>query len=118
MMTPTQGVLESDGEVKTKVGSDTWRTPISKSTADAVLSMLYEGVAYGYAARAAIAGLNVAAKTGTAESGRESPHGWFIGSAGVDSATAVVSVCLDYGGEGGGLALDIGRALLVAASSP
>jgi penicillin-binding protein A len=111
-------VLNPDGSTSTRNESSIWRRPISSQTADTVFSMLYESVAYGYASRAAIAGLNVAGKTGTAESGRDAPHGWFIGSAGVDAPSVVVSVCLDYGGEGGGLALDIGRALLAASASP
>jgi len=109
-------VLNPDGSVSSGAEPDVWRTPIDTHTADAVLSMLYEGTSYGYASRAAIPGLNVAGKTGTAESGREAPHAWFIGSAGVDAPSVVVSVCLDYGGEGGGLALDIGRELLSAAA--
>jgi peptidoglycan glycosyltransferase len=109
-------VLNPDGSVSSSAEPDVWRKPIDARTADTVLSMLYEGTSYGYASRAAISGLNVAGKTGTAESGREAPHGWFIGSAGIDSPSVVVSVCLDYGGEGGGLALDIGRELLAAAA--
>jgi peptidoglycan glycosyltransferase len=111
-------VLNPDGSTSTRTEPSIWRRPISSQTADTVLSMLYESVGYGYARRAAIAGINVAGKTGTAESGREAPHGWFIGSAGVDAPAIVVSVCLDYGGEGGGLALDIGRELLAAAVGP
>jgi peptidoglycan glycosyltransferase len=111
-------VLNPDGSTSTKTEPSIWRRPISGQTADTVLAMLYESVGYGYARRAAIPGINVAGKTGTAESGREAPHGWFIGSAGTDAPSLVVSVCLDYGGEGGGLALDIGRELLSAAVSP
>jgi penicillin-binding protein A len=110
-------ILDPDGGVSSTAKPDQWRRPIDSQSADTVLSMLYEGLSYGYASRAAIPGLNVAAKTGTAESGQEAPHGWFIGSAGIDAPSVVVSVCLDYGGEGGGLALDIGRELLAAAAS-
>jgi peptidoglycan glycosyltransferase len=110
-------VLNPDGSTSTRSEPSIWRRPISAQTADTVLSMLYESVAYGYASRAAIAGLNVAGKTGTAESGRDAPHGWFIGSAGPDAPSVVVSVCLDYGGEGGGLALEIGRELLAASAT-
>lgn len=88
--------------------------PISAQTASVVLDMLYDSVSFGYASNASIAGLRVAGKTGTAESGRDAPHGWFIGSAGVGEPEMVVAVCLDYGGEGGGLPLQIGRALLDA----
>jgi penicillin-binding protein A len=110
-------ILDPDGGGSSSAKPDQWRRPIDSQSADTVLSMLYEGLSYGYASRAAIPGLNVAAKTGTAESGQEAPHGWFIGSAGIEAPSVVVSVCLDYGGEGGGLALDIGRELLAAAAS-
>jgi peptidoglycan glycosyltransferase len=108
-------VLKPDGSPGATTDTGTWARAISADTAGRVLAMLYESVAYGYAARAAIPGLNVAAKTGTAESGQDAPHGWFIGAAGIDKPAVAVSVCLDYGGEGGGLALDIGRELLNAA---
>lgn len=108
-------VLSRDGQTSIVSEPKQWRRPVDESTADAVLAMLYEGVSYGYASRAAIPGLNVAGKTGTAESGQDAPHAWFIGAAGTDAPSVAVSVCLDYGGEGGGLALDIGRALLESA---
>lgn len=95
-----------------------WKRPISRDSAGRMRSMLYDSVAFGYASAAAIEGLAVGGKTGTAESGREAPHGWFIGFAGAESPDLAVAVCLDYGGEGGGLPLQIGRELLIAASSP
>jgi peptidoglycan glycosyltransferase len=110
-----EAVLKPDGSPGMTTGRETWARPIGGDTAAQMVAMLYESVSYGYAARAAIPGLNVAAKTGTAESGQDAPHGWFVAAAGVDAPTHVVSVCLDYGGEGGGLALDIGRELLNAA---
>ncbi len=110
-----QSIQTVDGEEIWTMEAEDDLQPVSRQTADVVLDMLYDSVAYGYASNAGIPGLNVAGKTGTAESGRDAPHGWFIGSAGVDEPEMVVAVCLDYGGEGGGLPLQIGRALLDAA---
>ena len=104
-----------DDSVVARSSTSVWKTPIRPESAATVMEMLFGSVAFGYASRAAISGLNVAAKTGTAESGQEEPHGWFIASAGVEDPAVVVAVCLDFGGEGGGLALDIGRQMLDAA---
>jgi peptidoglycan glycosyltransferase len=110
-------ILDSSGDSIWSVETSVQASPISSATAATVLDMLYDSVAFGYASGAQIPGLQVAGKTGTAESGREAPHGWFIGSAGADKPELVVAVCLDYGGEGGGKALQIGRALLEAGLS-
>ena len=108
-------VLDDAGDPVTSSRPSVARTPISSESAATALGLLYDSVTYGYASGAQITDLRVAAKTGTAESGREAPHGWFIGSAGVNEPVVTVAVCLDFGGEGGGRALQIGRALLDAA---
>jgi peptidoglycan glycosyltransferase len=108
-------VLDEDGVTVTSTRPSVARTPISAESAATALDLLYDSVTYGYASGAQITDLRVAGKTGTAESGREAPHGWFIGSAGVNEPVVTVAVCLDFGGEGGGRALQIGRALLDAA---
>ena len=110
--------VRRDGESIWLPRQERWKRPISRASAERMRSMLYDSVAYGYASEAAIEGLTVGAKTGTAESGRDAPHGWFIGFAGADSPELAVAVCLDYGGEGGGRPLQIGRELLAAATSP
>jgi peptidoglycan glycosyltransferase len=109
--------VRRDGQEIWSPRQERWKQPVHPDTADVVRSMLYESVRFGYAAGAAIQGLNVGAKTGTAESGQEAPHGWFIAFAGSENPEIAVSVCLDYGGEGGGLPLQIGRELLLGASS-
>ena len=108
-------VLGSDGQIIAATERARFSLPVSAETAATMLDLLYDSVTYGYASGAQILGLKVAGKTGTAESGKEAPHGWFIGSAGVDEPTVTVAVCLDYGGEGGGLPLQIGRQMLDAA---
>ena len=109
--------VRRNGDVIWRPNQERWKQPINRQSAGTVRSMLYDSVRYGYAGAAAIQGLDVAGKTGTAESGREAPHGWFIGFAGPENREIAVSVCLDYWGDGGGLPLQIGRELLLAANS-
>ena len=92
-----------------------WRRAVSVETALALRQMLVDSATYGYAKTAAIDGLRIGAKTGTAESGRDEPHSWFIGFGSNAETTVAVAVCIDFGGEGGGLALTLGRALLATA---
>jgi peptidoglycan glycosyltransferase len=87
---------------------------VSPQTASAVRQMMIESAAYGYASAAQIPGYAVGAKTGTAESGQEAPHSWFVAFAEAGKRTHVVSVCIEHGGEGGGIALQVGRRLLEA----
>jgi len=54
----------------------------------------------GTAASAAIAGLTVAGKTGTAQNPPNPDHAWFVGFAPVDSPQVVVAVMLEYGQHG------------------
>jgi len=53
-------------------------------------------------ARAAFVGFSetVAGKTGTAESGQDKPHAWFTGYSPVENPEVVITVLLEYAGEG------------------
>lgn len=44
--------------------------------------------------------LSVAGKTGTAESGRENPHGWFAGYVPADDPEIAIAVIVEHSGEG------------------
>ena len=54
----------------------------------------------GTAGSAAIAGLTVAGKTGTAQNPPRPDHAWFVGFAPVDKPQVVVAVMLEYGEHG------------------
>jgi peptidoglycan glycosyltransferase len=110
-----EAVLSESGGRVSDFGAEQQSTPVSTATSATMMDMLYDSVTYGYASGAQIADLRVAGKTGTAEAGSDTPHGWFIGCAGVDEPVVTVAVCLEFGGEGGGLAAQIGRQLLDAA---
>ena len=68
-----------------------------------------------FAFGAAIPGVNVAGKTGTAEVPSGAPHGWFIGFAPAQAATAVVAVLIENSPKGGEDAAPVGGAVLRAA---
>jgi len=71
-------------------------------------------VVNGWAVHAAVDGYTVGAKTGTAETNTADPHAWFIGFIGESAPRYAVSVLLEFGGEGLGDALTIGREMLLA----
>src|SRR4030095_5759209 len=80
-------------------------------TADTLLGLMRRVVTEGSGQRAAITGIEIAGKTGTAEFGDGDPlptHAWFIGSRG-DNAVAVV---VEGGGVGGRVAAPIAGAIL------
>ena len=91
---------------------EVWRRAVSEATAAALDQMMVDSATYGYARTAAIEGVRIGAKTGTAESGSDAPHSWFIGYRSGGDRSVAVAVCIEYGGEGGGLALTVGRELL------
>jgi cell division protein FtsI/penicillin-binding protein 2 len=80
-------------------------------TADTLLGLMRRVVTEGSGQRAAITGIEIAGKTGTAEFGNGDPlptHAWFIGIRG-DNAVAVL---VEGGGVGGRVAAPIAGAIL------
>jgi cell division protein FtsI/penicillin-binding protein 2 len=59
--------------------------------------------------------VHVAGKTGTAETPSGLPHGWFVGFAPAEAATAVVAVVIENSPRGGEDAAPVGGAVLRAA---
>jgi peptidoglycan glycosyltransferase len=90
---------------------------LSPTTNEAMKAMMLESVKTGWANAAAIPGATVGGKTGTAETGRETSHSWFIGFAGKDAAKPqyAVAVIVEDGGEGTRVALPMARTVLVGA---
>ena len=59
---------------------------------------MVEGVDNGYAAKAAIPGIKVGGKTGTAEVGDGTSHAWFIGFAPADNPRIAIAVIMEHQG--------------------
>jgi penicillin-binding protein A len=92
-----------------------WRSPISADTASQVLEMMVHVVEEGTGAGAAVPGVTVAGKTGTAEVEGKQPHAWFIGIAPAENPTLVVAVVVENAGGGGSVAAPIAAEVIAAA---
>jgi len=94
--------LDSDLKVVSKTSPKEARTPISSETADTLSSLMQQAVSEGTGTSAQVAGVSVAGKTGTAETGSDEggPVTWFVGFAGTDlkKPSIALAVVLD-GGE-------------------
>lgn len=88
---------------------------MSAGTARVLQEDLQRAVASGTGRAAAISGVAVAGKTGSAENPHGAPHAWFTGFAPADAPQVVVTVIVENGGSGGEVAAPIARRLLEAA---
>jgi peptidoglycan glycosyltransferase len=107
--------IRNGDQILERFESQVWRTAISAETARSVLSMMVHVVEKGTGAGAAIDGVTVAGKTGTAQVQGNSYHAWFLGIAPAESPRVVVAVVVENGGEGGAVAAPIARQVMQAA---
>jgi peptidoglycan glycosyltransferase len=98
-----------------------WGQPISPQTAAELTAMMVSVVQSGTGTAAQITGVQVAGKTGTAETATGNPHAWFVSFAPAENPQIVVAVVVLNGGSlgseatGGHVAAPIARAVLQAA---
>ncbi len=117
-------VRDQDLTVVDTTSPSTLGRPISSSTAAALREMMLGVVANGTATSAQIPGVQVAGKTGTAQTtDGVAPHAWFTAFAPADAPTIAVAVVVEQGGSmgneatGGQVAAPIARAVILAAIS-
>ena len=111
----TDRVLREDGRVKERVEPDLQTEVMKESTAQALTEMMGRVVEEGTGTQAALAGIQVAGKSGTAEVGanREFTQPWFIAFAPIDDPRMAVAVTLERTqGQGGTVAAPIARQVL------
>ncbi|MGB7449375.1 MAG: penicillin-binding protein 2 [Ornithinimicrobium sp.] len=122
-MTPflVESARDSDLSVFDETDPRAFATPISTDTAHALRDMMVEVVDDGSGTAAAIPGVQVAGKTGTAEFGDEgAAHAWFTGFAPADDPQVAMAVVVESasdswtGQSGGTVAAPIGRTVLEA----
>lgn len=77
-------VFAADGEVEWNAEPVVWRRAMSPATADSLSGLMEQAVASGTGSRAAVPGVRIAGKTGTAEVPGSPPHAWFVGYGPVD----------------------------------
>jgi peptidoglycan glycosyltransferase len=88
---------------------------VSAKTASTMTTLMESVVQGGTGVGAAISGVRVAGKTGTAEvdvGGERRNHAWFICFAPAGDPTVAVAVVSEYGGVGGQVAAPLARAIL------
>lgn len=76
--------------------------PMSAECASYMDGLMIDVVKEGTGRSAAISGITVAGKTGTAENENEKDHAWFVGYAPAEKPTIAVAVLLENDGRSGG----------------
>lgn len=110
------GVEAYTGTGSTETSPRRLSTATDAATAEQVTSMMVDTVRAGSGTRAAIAGVDVAGKTGTAEIGRGQPtDAWFIAFAPANDPVVAMAILIEGGGVGGRVAAPAARPVLEAA---
>ncbi|HEX6510400.1 MAG TPA: penicillin-binding transpeptidase domain-containing protein [Chloroflexota bacterium] len=111
-----QHVTAPDGSTVKTASTGTISRPISSGTAAQVKTAMTRVVAEGTGVLAQIPGVQIAGKTGTAETqdGRL-PHAWFVCFAPADHPRVAVVVIVEHGGEGAYVAAPLAKRILQAA---
>ena len=90
-----------------------WTTATDPATAAAVRDLMISVVRSGSGTRAAIQGVTIAGKTGTAEaSKKEQTHAWFIAFAPAEHPTVAMAIILENAGVGGQIAAPAAKGVL------
>jgi peptidoglycan glycosyltransferase len=119
MMKPylVKKVITSNGTVVERTHSHVLRTPITPKTAAALNEMMVSVVTGGTGTEAAIPGVTVAGKTGTAETSKPGVYdAWFIFFAPAEHPTVAGAVVVQDvpGGFGGAISAPIAKAIMQA----
>ncbi len=106
-------------EIRSHEGSVIWkgqpqvlRVAVSSDIAAKVRDAMIEVVKSGTGVAAALPGIEVAGKTGSAENPTGEPHAWFVAFAPARDPRVAVSVIIEHGGQGGRAAAPIARELM------
>jgi penicillin-binding protein A len=114
-------VRDADGRVIKTIEPEEYGRPISRQTASELTAMMVNVVNSGTGTAAQIPGIQVAGKTGTAETPGGNPHAWFVSFAPAEDPQIVVAVVVLNGGSlgseatGGAVAAPIARSVIEAA---
>lgn len=113
-------VRDSEGEVLQRYEPKPWMTAVPPNVAQQTRDMMVGVVAGGSGTRAQIPGVSVAGKTGTAQTGLDKSHVWFISFAPAEAPRVAVAVMLEdqpstNEATGGALAAPVAAAMLRAA---
>lgn len=85
-----------------RAGIENLGQAINAECAEYLKQQMVDVVKTGTGSRAAISGITVAGKTGTAENETDKDHAWFVGFAPSDAPEIAIAVILEYDGRSGG----------------
>ena len=94
--------FNSDGVVTASTSPVGWQRAMSPSTADVLADLMERVVTSGTGSRAAVPGIRIAGKTGTAEVPDEAPHAWFVGFGPVGARPGTPQIAIAVLVESGG----------------
>ena len=112
--TLVRGVRSASGIVTFEPHA-TLAAPIGVDTAAQVRDLMIAAVVRGTGTAAALPGVQVAGKTGTATNPAGSAHAWFVAFAPADAPRIALAVIVENGGYGGDVAAPIARRVLAVA---
>jgi len=114
-------VRAADLSVVSETKPEVLSTAVSRTTAAQLTEMMVGVVSNGSGSSAQISGVQVAGKTGTAQTSDDAaPHAWFTAFAPADAPKVAVAVIVEHGGSagseatGGRVAAPIARAVIQA----
>jgi peptidoglycan glycosyltransferase len=106
-------VVAPDGEILESTDPQILHRLVPRQAAMDLTEMMLAVVESGTGGAAAVAGIDVAAKTGTAE-GSGGPHAWIVAFGPADDPTIAVAVVVEGGGSGGQVAGPIAARVISA----
>ena len=117
-------VFNAEGTITDSTEPEGWRRAMSPSTADVLADLMERVVTSGTGSRAAVPGIRIGGKTGTAEVPGGAPHVWFVGFGPVEARPGMpqiaIAVLVESGGDlgdnatGGTVAAPIAQKVLSA----
>jgi len=110
-------IKDSAGETVYKAVYRSWLTATTPDIAGIIKAGMIDAVRSGTAGAAAVSGMQVAGKTGSAQNPHGQTHAWFIGFAPADRPRLAIAVVLENAGSGGSVAAPIAGKLLAAAAA-
>lgn len=108
-------VKDKAGNVKKTLDSEEYKALFKGNEAEFLQNAMRQAVEYGTAQSAAVEGVTVCGKTGTAEvssSGKYKPHAWFTGFVAEAEHPYAITVIIENGGGGGKVAAPIAAAVI------
>jgi penicillin-binding protein A len=109
----TDRIVDPDGRVRDDIGTSVFHRVMKEQTAAQVKEMMSNVVREGTGTAAALSGIEVAGKTGTAERGDGTNQVWFIGFAPLDDPQIAVAATVERStGQGGTVAAPIAKQVL------